>query len=123
MELDVVGLGFRMTRDGRQALKGIVDKHAVTGMRVSREPDNPKDPNAVKVSLPARLMGGAKIGYLRRDTAELLADDLDAGRVRVKSAKLVEVTPEPNQGASARLKITLEKKTSRRTSPAGRSRA
>ena len=40
-----------------------------------REPDNPHDPNAIRVEL-----GGKYLGHLPKDLAETLAPKMDAGR-------------------------------------------
>ena len=40
-----------------------------------REPDNPHDPNAIRVAL-----GGSYLGYVPRDIAKDLAPQMDAGR-------------------------------------------
>jgi hypothetical protein len=48
-------------------------------LRFEREPDNPVDPNAVKV---CRLTG-EQLGYVGMDLAERLAGELDRGAVRV----------------------------------------
>src|SRR5262249_27775492 len=48
-------------------------------LRLEREPDNPVDPNAIKV---CRLTG-EQLGYVAADVAERLAEELDRGAVRV----------------------------------------
>jgi hypothetical protein len=48
-------------------------------LRFEREPNNPADPNAVKV---CRLTG-EQLGYVGMDLASRLADELDHGAVRV----------------------------------------
>lgn len=88
-ELDVIGLKFRWKRDGRRALADMVTKRgSITGIRLVREPDNPADPNAIKVMLPERILDGKQLGYIRATSAELLAPKLDSGKLVVKSAKL-----------------------------------
>lgn len=100
-EFDVVGLGFRMKRESRRALKMLVEKKgSIPGMRLEREPDNRADPNAIKVCLPERVMHGIHIGYLHRETAALLAPKIDAGTLVVKSATLTEVTGEVDKNAT-----------------------
>lgn len=88
-ELDVVGLRFRFKRDGRRALADMIAKRgSITGIKLVREPDNRADENAIKVMLPDRILDGAHLGYLRADSAALLAPRLDAGILAVKSATL-----------------------------------
>lgn len=91
--LEVVGMGFRkgMTKERRVALGEMAGKRSITGCTLVREPDNPKDPNAIQVFLPERVMDGMCIGYLHREVAEVLAPHFDSGRTTVKSAKLESV--------------------------------
>ncbi|MEE1877824.1 HIRAN domain-containing protein [Altererythrobacter litoralis] len=74
---DIVGESYD-TKDGtpRQNVLARVDP----GDRVTleREPDNPRDPNAVAV-----VWKGYDIGYLPREDASTLASALDAGREHV----------------------------------------
>lgn len=90
--LDVVGLKFRWTRDGRQAISRMIDKKgSITGITLEREPDNKWDDNAIKVMLPSRVIDGKQLGYLRAPAAELLAPKLDDGSLIVVSAKLTSL--------------------------------
>lgn len=91
-ELGVVGLRFRFKEGERRALAKMVDKRGpITGIRLVREPDNKYDENAIRVYLPERIMGGNQLGYLHRQTAELLAPKLDSGSLVVKTAELTEL--------------------------------
>lgn len=91
-ELDVVGLRFRWKRDGRRALADMIAKRgSVTGIRLIREPDNKVDENAIMVYLPERILEGAQLGYIRADSAAVLAPKLDNGSLIVLSAKLEEL--------------------------------
>ena len=47
----------------------------VGSFRMSREPDNPHDPNAIRVEIGDKLLG-----YIPRDLAETLAPQMDAGK-------------------------------------------
>lgn len=88
-ELDVVGLKFRWKASGRRAISDMIDKRgSITGIRFEREPDNRADPNAIKVMLPERVLGGAHLGYVRAASAALLAPKLDNGTLELRSAKL-----------------------------------
>lgn len=89
--LDVIGLGFRMKKQNREELARILKNADITGVRLTREPDNQYDPNAIAVYLPERTMGGAQLGYLRRSTAELLAPKIDNGTLVVVRAKLLDL--------------------------------
>lgn len=90
--LDVVGLGHRWKRDGRRALSDMIDKRgSITGIKIEREFENPADDNAIHVFLPDRILNGAKLGYLRREAAALLAPKIDAGTLQVVRASLLEL--------------------------------
>lgn len=90
--LDVVGLKFRWTRDGRRVLANMIEsKGRISGIRLVREPDNKFDPNAIMVCLPERIIEGKQLGYVRATAAELLAPRLDNGTLVVLSAKLMEL--------------------------------
>ena len=56
---------------------------------VIREPDNPHDPNAIRVS----LFGIHHVGYLPRDAARRIAPLMDAGRTFL--SEFVRVTRYP----------------------------
>lgn len=91
-ELDVVGLKFRWKRDGRRGLADMIAKRgSVTGMRLVREPDNKVDEFAIMVCLPERILNGTQLGYIRTDSAAVLAPKLDDGSLVVLSAKLEEL--------------------------------
>lgn len=55
-----------------------------------REPDNPADPDAIRVDVPAI----GPIGYVPRDVAAILAHALDAGARFVVEVVRVRVHPE-----------------------------
>lgn len=93
--VDVIGLRFRWTRTARRALADMIElRGSITGLRIEREPDNPADTNALKVSLPARVLEGRQLGYIRATSAELLAPRIDDGILVVSSAKLVSLYAE-----------------------------
>ena len=56
----------------------LLDTPPGTSVDLVREPDNKFDPNAIAVKID-----GQHCGYIPRAQAELLARDLDAGRLRV----------------------------------------
>jgi HIRAN domain-containing protein len=108
-ELEVVGLRFRWTKDGRRVLKDMTDKSPITGITLVREPRNQFDSNAIMVMLPQRVMAGRQLGYLHRQTAELLADQLDEGEVSVKNAKLIDLDASDDYSTGI-LQVTFVKK-------------
>lgn len=87
-EVTVVGLGFRVKRDVRKVLAGLLDKGSIPGCRLEREPDNRADPNAIRVYLPERVAFGIQLGYLRANVAELLAPKMDSGKLAVANVVL-----------------------------------
>lgn len=88
-ELDVIGLKFRWKRDGRRALADmIVKRGSIGGVRFIREPDNRADENAIMVCLPERILGGKQLGYLRAETAAVLAPHLDSGKTEIVNVVL-----------------------------------
>lgn len=94
-ELDMVGLGFRMKRDARDVLAGIVAKKPLTGVKLEREPENKYDLNAIAVYHPDRgPLAKKHLGYLRADTAAIIAPLWDEGLLRFKSATLTALDAE-----------------------------
>jgi hypothetical protein len=93
IELTVVGLQFRWRVEGRITLQ----RNCPIPVRLEREPDNPKDENAIKVLIDAdyklKALKGKHLGYLRRDTAALLAPRLDAGTLEPVKLWVTEVDP------------------------------
>lgn len=85
--MEVVGLGFRVKSDVRRVLAGRTNT-APMRVAIEREPDNKSDPNAIRVIVAVGALKGKHIGYLRADTAALLAPLMDAGHFVFKSAKL-----------------------------------
>ena len=100
-DLDVVGLKFRMKRELRQQFAthistGMASAKAVT---LSREQENKYDINAIRVDLVNKpgFLEKKHIGYIRADSAAILAPLMDEGLVRgsgglvFKSAKLLGI--------------------------------
>lgn len=90
-EVDVVGLRFRWKKENRAILATTVAKGSIHGIRLVREPENKYDPNAVMVLLPERLYDGKQLGYLRAESAALIAPKLDKGVLQVVSATLLNL--------------------------------
>ena len=77
-EVAVVGLGFRLKRDVRRALADTVARRPVDGIVLVREQENRYDDNAIMVKHPDRgPLAGKHLGYLRADTAAILAPLMD----------------------------------------------
>lgn len=96
-ELAVVGLGFRLKRDVRQSLARLLDASKTGGIDVKlvREQENKYDVNAIKVlHNGSGILKGKHLGYIRADTAEMIAplmDDGKRGGFTLKAAKLTEM--------------------------------
>lgn len=82
-EVDVVGLGFRMKREFRKTVAKYLHANR-SGIRVKlvREQTNRFDINAIMVKVVsdnkrAGLVAGQHLGYLRADTAAILAPVMD----------------------------------------------
>jgi hypothetical protein len=76
----------KKNRDGRSRQEVIAECRRGEDLLLLREPDNPKDPNAIKV---CRLLGD-QVGYISSDVASRMADEMDGGKKF--SAKVSEIT-------------------------------
>jgi len=99
MKLDVVGLNYRLLPQQRQKLATMVERKPLA-CELEREPKNKYDKHAIKVNVNDLHLPGLKlpvrngklhIGYIRRGTAAVLAQGLDAKTLRVKSCRLTYV--------------------------------
>lgn len=91
-QADVVGLRFRWKKSGRQTLAHIIDtRGSIKGCKLVRQPDNPADVNAIMVMLPDRIAEGKQLGYLTKETAEVLAPKFDSGALAVVNATLLSL--------------------------------
>jgi HIRAN domain len=108
-QVDVIGLKFRWKRDARQALATAIGVRGIGGIQLVREPDNKYDENAIMVLLPDRLQGGKQLGYIRRESAAMLAPKLDSGELRIVGAKLMELL-ESDDWNSGPMIVTFQSK-------------
>jgi hypothetical protein len=100
---DVVGLDHRLIKDTQRTLKKLVST-APLSCQLKREPGNLYDKNAIKVIVCddrlrenyPKVFGSNKlhIGYLRRDTAKVLAPGIDKRRVKLTGCLLTQVNAE-----------------------------
>ena len=89
-DFDVVGLGFRLKADAREELAATIRRNAkvmskggagITGVKLRREQENKYDINAIAVYYPDRgALAGKHLGYLRADTAAIIAPLMDDGK-------------------------------------------
>jgi hypothetical protein len=82
----MVGLQYRLTKQARDMLA----THTPFEVRLEREPLNSKDENAIMVwttDEPAAFHK-MQLGYVKRETASVLAPALDAGAVKIAKATI-----------------------------------
>jgi hypothetical protein len=111
----VVGIDYRVTAPMRREL----EKRLPFTVLISREPENTHDENAIDVKIGDAdvPMFPMRIGYLRRQVAEVLAPAFDNGAVSVGKAKLIAIDVEEGTGevevwlkmAKTKGKFTLDK--------------
>lgn len=109
--LDVVGLQYRLTKDGRDLLKRILDAKGLLHCYLQHEPTNPVDPNAVMVwadDSEGRL-NDVHLGYVRKESAYYLAQVLNRG-VTI-DCNLIAVDPLAGEG-ELEVKIWRDEKVS-----------
>jgi len=104
---DVVGLDHRLIKDTQRTLKKLVATAPVI-CQLRREPGNIHDKNAIRVIVNdsrlrenyPKVFGSNKlhIGYLRRDTAKVLAPGMDKRRVKVTGCLLTQVNVDHGWG-------------------------
>lgn len=93
MKIPVVGLNYRVSPANQAKLA----EQVPLIVEFQREPFNKHDANAIKVVLQA-WKPGFHIGYVPRDIAAKLAQQLDEGRVVVQLASLEQVDDEDGKG-------------------------
>jgi hypothetical protein len=111
----LVGMDYRVTLPMRREL----EKHLPFVVWLVREPDNVHDENAIEVKIGDYNvpMYPMRVGYLRRQVAEVLAPKFDDGSISAGKAKLVSIDVDIGTGeievwlkmASAKGKFTLDK--------------
>lgn len=89
-DLTINGLSFRMKADVRRALAAALKKKALK-VDLRREPDNEYDANAIMVFGVGGTFDERHLGYVARESAEVLAPRLDAGTLVIETAKLTEL--------------------------------
>lgn len=100
-DLDMVGLKFRMKKEARLEL---AKKCPIKNIVLAREQENKYDINAIRVSL-----GGVHLGYIRADTAAILAKAMDDGEMKFLRATLTRLVDGTNGPASdGRLHVVFE---------------
>lgn len=60
-------------------------------VKLIREPENEADPNAIRVEAIGEPWDGMKLGYIGRETAQVLAPRIDKKQIQIKSSCLEEL--------------------------------
>ena len=102
-EVPVVGVTFRGSSYPQNIFK--VASHIATALRpvkanLVREPENPADSKAIKVSVAED-----HIGYLPKEIASQLSDEIDAGTTWFAVVDRVIVSPENPEQPGMRLRV------------------
>jgi hypothetical protein len=105
VKFDVVGMNHRVLLTARRRMATLTEKKSLR-CDLEREPKNQYDKNAIKVVLVDRRFDPRlnwetrfHIGYIRRETAKVLAHGLDSGNLRVKACRLVYVNADHGWGS------------------------
>jgi HIRAN domain len=96
IRLAVVGIQYRTTPSVRKYMVN----HLPFRVTFVREPSNIQDPNAIAVVIHDKEVpyDGMKLGYLRRQVANVWADEIDSGRLQIHKGYLVELDPQEAVG-------------------------
>lgn len=89
IRLSLVGVSYRVPPATRKFLLG----HLPCRVVLAREKDNLQDENAISVAIEDKGVpyNGMKLGYLRRQVAAVWANEIDAGRLTISKAYLIEL--------------------------------
>lgn len=104
---DVVGLDYRMSEQAQLTLKVLVESEPLK-CKLTRQPKNPKDKNAIKVicddprlEKTYKLTGPPPlhVGYLRKEVAAVIAPSLDNESIEITFCRLVGVDAEDGRAS------------------------
>lgn len=86
----VVGLQYALTKSGR----AMISKQVPFTVKLKRGPENEADGNAIAVVIHDKNVSKEpmRIGYLRRQVAEVLAKDMDSGAMKIEKATVVSMS-------------------------------
>jgi len=98
LTISVVGMQHRMLPETRRIVAARVKEIGPVEVELIREPENPHDPNAIKVIIDAGPYKNMHIGYVPRRVAEILAPKIDKQEVEWGMCLLMEVMPEDGEG-------------------------
>jgi HIRAN domain len=96
ISLSVVGLQYRTTPSVRKYMV----EHLPFRVKLVREPNNLQDPNAIAVVIRDKEVpyDGMKLGYLRRQVANVWAEEIDEGRLQIHKVYLTDLDPQESVG-------------------------
>lgn len=102
MELTVVGMLHRLTISTLRKLSEALNENGELKCRLERDPENPHDANAVRVIVIekpwAKAHAGLFIGYIKRESASVIAPVMDAGDWDFTHVRLWSVEAEHGTG-------------------------
>lgn len=81
LEIDVVGLQYRLTTSTRRYLAQKIDREGPVFCSLVREPENLQDENAIKVVIREGNYKDLHMGYIQRTVAATLAPIMDGGSI------------------------------------------
>jgi len=93
-EITVKGMTYYVTISTMRNMAKKCPMHVI----FEREPNNRYDPNAIKVILDAEPWRGFHIGHVARQTAVVLAPQMDAGEFHPEETWLMWVNPDKSEG-------------------------
>lgn len=96
VKLSLVGMQYRLTISARRNLV----QHLPFRVGAVREPGNIQDPNAIAIFVDDKGVpyNGMKLGYLRRQVAEVWAKEIDEGSLSIGKSYLLEVDVDEGLG-------------------------
>jgi hypothetical protein len=110
LSLSVVGVQYRVTMSTREMIAARIVESGPLTCKLEREPDNYKDPLAIKVVIVEQPYRGLHIGYIRRQVAQLISPRLDKREISVRDIYLVELWPRDGEGEMLlTLKMPIDK--------------
>lgn len=108
-EFELVGVQHRITPSTRRYIRQWVEDNGAMIVEFKREPKNVHDENAIAVYAgPENPYRGTKLGYLRRQVAEVLAPKIDKGKIELGTSVLAELDEERGVG-NLQVKLRIAK--------------
>lgn len=88
VKLTCVGMQYRVKKDARRMMKA----HIPFQVTIKRERTNKADENALAIFVTAGIpYKGTKLGYLKREVAEVWSPLIDSRKLRIKHADVIGI--------------------------------